>query len=175
MSKPTFVVSCPIDCYSGYSARSRDIVKALIELDKYDVKILPQRWGNTPMGFISDNPEWSFLQNHILPNPQLSSQPDIWAQITVPNEFQPIGKYNIGITAGIESTIAPAEWVEGCQRMDLILGSSNHTIHVLRNTRFEKRDQNTQQPIGLVEWTKDGEVLFEGANTEVYCPIQWID
>ncbi len=42
MSKPIFVISCPIDTYSGYGARSRDIVKAIIELEKYDVKILPQ-------------------------------------------------------------------------------------------------------------------------------------
>jgi hypothetical protein len=48
-------------------------------------------------------------------------------QITVPNEFQQVGKYNIGCTAGIETTIAPAEWVEGCNRMNLILGSSEHT------------------------------------------------
>jgi len=50
--KPLFIISCPIDCYSGYSSRSRDLVKAIIELDKYDVKILPQRWGGTPWGFI---------------------------------------------------------------------------------------------------------------------------
>ncbi len=37
MSKPTFVISCPIDTYSGYGARSRDIVKAIIELDKYEI------------------------------------------------------------------------------------------------------------------------------------------
>ena len=168
MSKPVFVISCAIDTYSGYGARSRDVVKALIEQDKYDVKILPQRWGSTPMGFIKDNPEWEFLTPYVLTSPQLSQKPDIWCQITVPNEFQPIGKYNIGITAGIETTIAPAEWVEGCQRMDLILGSSNHTIDVLRNSKFEKRDQKTQQVVGHIEWTKDGEVLFEGANTNVY-------
>jgi hypothetical protein len=114
MSKPTFVISCPIDTYSGYGARSRDIVKAIIELDKYDVKVLPQRWGSTPMGFIKNNPEWEFLTKHLLNSPQLPAQPEIWMQITVPNEFQPIGKYNIGCTAGIETTIAPAEWVEGC-------------------------------------------------------------
>ena len=66
--KNTFVISCPIDCYSGYSARSRDLVKAIIALDKYDVKILPQRWGSTPWGFIEDNPEWSFLTKHIIHN-----------------------------------------------------------------------------------------------------------
>jgi hypothetical protein len=168
MSKPVFVISCPIDTYSGYGARSRDIVKAIIELDKYDVKILPQRWGNTPKGFIKDNPEWSFLTNHLLNSPQLPAQPEIWMQITVPNEFQPIGKYNIGCTAGIETTIAPAEWIDGCSRMNLILGSSEHTIKVLRESKFEKRDQHTNQSIGIIEWKGDGEVIFEGADIEKY-------
>ncbi len=37
--KNTFVISCPIDTYSGYGARSRDFVKSIVKLDKYDVKI----------------------------------------------------------------------------------------------------------------------------------------
>ena len=168
MSKPTFVISCPIDTYSGYGARSRDIVKAIIELDKYDVKILPQRWGGTPMGFIKNNPEWGFLANHVLQTPQLPAQPEIWMQITVPNEFQPVGKYNIGCTAGIETTVAPAEWVEGCGRMNLILGSSEHTIKVLKESKFEKRDQQTNQTVGIIEWKGDSEVIFEGADVEKY-------
>jgi glycosyltransferase involved in cell wall biosynthesis len=172
MSKPTFVISCPINTYSGYGARSRDIVKAIIELDKYDVKILPQRWGSTPQGFIKDNPEWEFLTKHLLNSPQLPSQPEIWMQITVPNEFQPIGKYNIGCTAGIETTIAPADWIEGCSRMNLILGSSEHTIKVLKESKFEKRDQQTNQTVGYVEWKGDSEIIFEGANTEVYKPTK---
>ena len=170
MSKPVFVISCPIETYSGYGARSRDIVKAIIELDKYDVKVLPQRWGATPKGFIKDNPEWSFLTPHILPSPQLTAQPEIWMQITVPNEFQKVGKYNIGCTAGIETTIASAEWVEGCSRMDLILGSSKHTIDVLKNSKFEKRDKNTNQSMGLIEWKGDSEVIFEGVDVETYKP-----
>ena len=171
MNKPTFVVSCPIDTYSGYGSRSRDFVKALIELDKYDVKILQQRWGATPWGFIKANPEWEFLTKHFLPNNQLTQQPDIWCQITVPNEYQQVGKYNIGVTAGIESTIAPAEWVAGCERMDLVLGSTEHTINVLRNSKFEQKDKNTGQSMGVVQWTKDGEVLFEGANLDTYKPL----
>jgi hypothetical protein len=66
MSKPTFVISCPIDTYTQDMEHVlRDIVKAIIELDKYDVKIMPQRWGSTPQGFIKDNPEWEFLIKHI--------------------------------------------------------------------------------------------------------------
>ena len=65
MNKKTVIISCPIDTMSGYGARSRDVAKAFIELDKYDVKIIPQRWGNTPWGFIEDNLEWEFLNSHI--------------------------------------------------------------------------------------------------------------
>ena len=172
MSKPVFVISCPIDTYSGYGARSRDIVKAIIELGRYDVKILPQRWGNTPFGFIKADPEWEFLTPHIMIDPQLPSAPEIWMQITVPNEFQPVGKYNIGCTAGIETTIAPAEWVEGCGRMNLILGSSEHTIKVLKESKFEKRDQQTQQVVAHIEWNGESEVIFEGANTDIYKPVK---
>ena len=173
MDKPVFVISCPIDTYSGYGARSRDIVKAIIEMDKYDVKILSQRWGNTPFGFIKEHSEWEFLTQHILTSPQLPAQPEIWMQITVPNEFQPIGKFNIGCTAGIETTVAPAEWVEGCGRMNLILGSSEHTIKVLKESKFEKRDQKTNQVVGAVEWKgENGEVIFEGADVNTYKPIK---
>ena len=78
--KPTFIISCPIDTYSGYGARGRDVAKAVIELDKYDVKILPQRWGSTPWGFIGDHPEWEFLNKYLWypePNKQYP-KPDVW-------------------------------------------------------------------------------------------------
>jgi hypothetical protein len=48
-------------------------------------------------------------------------------QITIPSEFQPVGKYNIGVTAGIETTLSPGDWIEGCNRMNLVLTSSEHS------------------------------------------------
>ena len=132
--KPFFVISCPIDTFSGYGARSRDLVKAIIETEKYDVKILPQRWGETPWNFITKHPEWHFLQQHIIQNNQLPKQPDIWMQITVPNEFQPVGKYNIGVTAGIETDIVSGPWVEGCNRMNLVITSSEFAKQTFRNS-----------------------------------------
>ena len=165
--KNTFVISSPFDTYSGYGARSRDVIKAIIESGKYEVKLLSQRWGNTPLGFCKDNPEWKFLLDLVTPQP-LTEQPDIWCQITVPNEFQPVGKYNIGITAGIETTIVPGEWVEGCNRMNLVLTSSTHSKTSFENSVFEKR--NNQQVLEKVELKTPIEVLFEGANLEVYKP-----
>tara|TARA_R100001163_G_C5068486_1_gene208904 strand:- start:11742 stop:13061 length:1320 start_codon:yes stop_codon:yes gene_type:complete len=174
MSKQTVVISCPIDTYSGYGARGRDVAKAFIELDKYDVKIIPQRWGNTPWNFIEDHSEWSFLTNHLFyPQPnQQYSKPDIWVQITIPNEFMKQGHYNIGITAGIETTVAPADWVEGCNRMDLVLGSSKHTVDVLKSSKFQKHDKNTNQVVGTVELNTKTDILFEGLNLDIYKPTK---
>jgi len=167
--KPLVFVSCPIDTHSGYGARSRDIVKALIKSEKYDVKILPQRWGNTPFGFLkSDNPDHKLMIDCLWPNPQLPKQPDVWIQITIPNEFQPVGKFNIGITAGIETTICAASWIDGLNRMDLNFVSSKHAKDVFLNSVFEERDNNTQQVTRTIKVEKPIEVLFEGVDTNIF-------
>jgi len=169
MNKPLFVISCAIDTYSGYGARSRDIVKSIIELkkDEWDIKIMPQRWGDCSWGFIQDNPEWEFLTQYFLNTPQLNQQPDIWAQITVPNEFQPIGKYNIGITAGIETTICAPEWIEGVNRMNITWVSSNHSKKVFEDTKYNKQDPQGRN-VGVVQLEKPIEVVFEGADLNKY-------
>ena len=165
--KPSFVISCPIDTYSGYGARSRDLVKAIIETNKYDVKILPQRWGNTSWGFIEDHLEWNFLKEFILTTPQLPTQPEIWAQITIPNEFQPVGKYNIGITAGMETSVVKGEWIEGCNRMNLVITSSEFAKKTFELMDYEIKNQQGQTQ-GRLKLTTPIEVLFEGANTNIY-------
>jgi hypothetical protein len=168
--KPLFFISCPIDTYSGYGARSRDIVKALLKSDKYDIKIIPQRWGNTPFGFLqADDPEHKQILECIWGQPQLPRQPEVWMQITVPNEFQSIGKFNIGVTAGIETTVCDATWIEGVNRMDLTLVSSEHAKKVFKNSAFEQRDRNqNNQVVGTIKLEKPVEVLFEGADTNIY-------
>ena len=165
MNKTTVLVSCPIDTYSGYGGRSRDFVKALLKLEKYDVKILSQRWGNTRFGYLADHQEFE-LSSKIIPN--ISFQPDVWIQITVPNEFQPVGKYNIGVTAGIETTICDPSWIEGLNRMNLTLVSSKHAKDTFERSKFEIQDKG--QTTGAIELKKPVEVLFEGLDLEKYFP-----
>jgi glycosyltransferase involved in cell wall biosynthesis len=170
MSKPTLVVSCPIDTYSGYGARARDFVQSIIDTDKYDVKILTQRWGGTRFGYLKDHNNESLASRII---PQLTQQPDIWMQITVPNEFQKVGKYNIGITAGIETTLCDPSWIQGCNNMDLVLVSSQHAKKVFEESKFNMQDNQTGQITGTVELNTKVEVLFEGADTSKYVPLSW--
>jgi glycosyltransferase involved in cell wall biosynthesis len=170
MSKSTLVVSCPIDTYSGYGARARDFVQSIIDTDKYDVKILSQRWGGTRFGYLKDHNNTS-LSSRIIPN--LTQQPDIWIQITVPNEFQKVGKYNIGVTAGIETTLCDPSWIQGCNNMDLVIVSAQHAKDTFERSKFNMQDSNTGQITGVVELTTKVEVLFEGIDIEKYAPLAW--
>ena len=163
MSKTTIVISCPIDTYSGYGARARDFVKAL-DKNKYEVEILSQRWGNTRFGYLQDHQEFE-LESMIIP--KLTAQPDVWIQVTVPNEFQKVGKFNIGLTAGMETDISPPEWVQGCNNMDLILVSSEHGKASLVNSKYDAQDKNTGAT-QRIEVTTPVEVLFEGVDLEKY-------
>jgi glycosyltransferase involved in cell wall biosynthesis len=172
MSKPVCIVSCPIDTYSGYGARSRDFVKSLIKAkgEEWDIKILSQRWGQTPFGALDTGiDEDTDLKNRIAGalTMNIPKQPEVWIQITVPNEFQPVGKFNIGVTAGIETTICDPSWLEGCNRMDLNLVSSEHSLKVFKASKFEKRDQ-AGQFLGNIELNKPMEILFEGADLTKY-------
>jgi len=166
MSKPLAVVSCPIDTYSGYGARSRDFVKALIKSKpEWDVKVLGQRWGNTRFGYLKDHNE---VELNSLIIPKLTIKPKIWFQISVPNEFQPVGEYNIGVTAGIETTVCAATWVQGVNRMDLVITSAQHGKRVFENSVYEMQDDKTKQPKGKLQLSKPVEVLFEGVDLSKY-------
>ncbi len=80
--------------------------------------------------------------------PNLPSKPDIWMQISIPNEFQPVGKYNIGVTAGIESSLCRAEWVEGLNRMNTNWVSSNFSKQTFENSKYERRNKQTNAAHG---------------------------
>jgi len=165
MDKISVIVSCPIDTYSGYGARSRDFIKALLKSDKYDVKVLSQRWGNTRFGYLKEHSEHE-LASLIVPN--ITARPNVWIQITVPNEFQPIGDYNIGVTAGIETTICDPSWIEGLNRMNLNLVSSQHAKETFERSHFNVEENGKVK--GEIKLQKPVEVLFEGADLTKYFP-----
>ena len=119
-------------------------------------------------GFLkADNPEHKQIIDCILKQPTLPKQPDVWMQITIPTEFAPVGKFNIGVTAGIETTICDPSWIEGLNRMNLNLVSSEHAKKVFQDSKFEKRNQQTQQVEGIIELKAPVEVLFEGADLNI--------
>jgi len=167
MSKPILVFQAPIATRSGYGDHSRDILKSLFELDRYDVKVVPTRWGNTPQDQIDPQTEFGkkVLENIVL---SLDKKPDVFIQVSVANEFKNVGNYNIGITAGVETTIAPQEFILAGNQMDLIITPSEFTKETLVKTTYTKVDKQTNQQVGQIQLQKPVEVLFEGVDTTIF-------
>ena len=159
--KPTLVFQAPVATRSGYGDHARDLLHSLYKLDKFDIKVISTRWGNTPMDALNyDKPFHKWIVDSIIP--KIEQKPDIYIQVTVPNEFQPLGFYNIGITAAIETTHSPLDWIHGCNRMDLIIVPSEHSKKSLVDSVYNEADNNTKQLIAQHRIQKPVEILFEG-------------
>ena len=141
MAKPVMLIRGPVGTRSGYGDMARDICRHLINIDKWDIKIWACPWGATPMNALThDHPKDKPIVDRIIANSGMSRQPEIFVTITVPNEFQPLGKYNIGITAGIETTACDPKWIESMNQMDVTFTISEHSKKVLSGTAYEKKD-----------------------------------
>ena len=159
--KPTLVFQAPVATRSGYGDHARDLLHSLYKLDKFEIKVISTRWGQTPMDALNyDNPFHKWVVDSIIP--KIDQKPDIYIQVTVPNEFQPLGFYNIGITAAIETTHCALDWIHGCNRMDLILVPSEHSKKSLVDTIYNEADKNSGQLIAQHKIQKPVEIIFEG-------------
>lgn len=167
MKSKTLTIISPYTTRSGYGEHSRKIIKTILNTpeitDEYDIKLISTKWGNTPIDVLDKEDE--HLYSYRIPN--LNFQPDVSIQISIPSEFQRIGKFSIGITAGTEVNIAPLNFVQGCQNVDLILTPSQFTKDVLIGTKYDKKNQQGQIEHTL-EVNKPVEVLFEGLDVEKF-------
>ena len=176
--KPTLVFQAPVATRSGYGDHARDLLDSLYKLDKFEIKVISTRWGQTPMDALNyDKPFHKWVVDNIIP--RIEQKPDIYIQVTVPNEFQPLGHYNIGITAAIETTHSPLDWVHGCNRMDLIIVPSEHSKKSLVDSVYNEADKQSGQLIAQHRIQKPVEILFEGFNenfgTDVVAHITELD
>jgi len=168
MSKPLCVIQAPVFNRSGYGDLSTDIAKSILRYDKYELLINPMKWGGCPPKTIEDatstDEDKALLSKFMRQN--LNRQPDLFIQISIPNEFQPVGKYNIGITAGIEVDKPSGEFVEGMNRMNLGIVTSTFVKKVFEDVNYSKQHPDgRQEPLRCV---KPIETCFWGANTNIY-------
>ena len=173
--KKLMLICAPVTSRSGYGDHCRDLVWSFMDSDKYDIKILDVRWGECPRNALKkDNTNDKRILDCILPQPQLDRQPDIYVDIRIPNEFETYGKFNIGITAGIETNAVSQTWLEGCNKMDLVIVPSNHSKAGFVSSVYDKVQQlpnDQQQKVGELKLEKPMEVVFEGSDEEIYKPL----
>lgn len=167
------LVQAPVQTRSGYGDHARDLLRSLIRMDKFDIMIWGSRWGDTPFIDLDNDRDRPILER-MLKEPNIPKQPEIHLQVAIPNEFQKIGKYNIGVTAGIETTHCSAPWLEGMNRMDLVVVPSKHAKDVFMGTKHGRVDPKTKQKVDELSCTVPVEVLFEGVDTNVFHHIESI-
>ena len=125
------VISSPVATQSGYGHHAREIIKQFIDKKgkEWEINLLSMPWGNTPFTY----PIPSDWKQRFVGLP-LQTKPDIWVQITVPNEFQAVGQYNIGVTAGTEGNVCNPEWIDRINQMQLIIVPSEFTKKTFEDT-----------------------------------------
>jgi len=145
------LLRAPIYSTSGYGEDARVILRALLsERDKFDLYIMPIKWGNTSWMF-EDTSERKLIDSLVSKTEQTAAANggklfiDISIQNTIPNEFQKVASVNIGVTAGCETTRIPPSWVEKCNLMDKIIVHSEFTKNVLLESTFQAQNKQTGQ------------------------------
>jgi hypothetical protein len=114
--KKFMVICAPITSRSGYGDHARDLFHSFYDTGKFDIKIWDVPWGDCPRNALEyPNVKNDLIKSCILNSTQIDRQPDVYVDIRIPNEFQQIGKFNIGITAGIETNAVSQKWLEGCK------------------------------------------------------------
>jgi hypothetical protein len=164
MSKPVFVFESPLGTRSGYGNWASDVAKSLIRYGKYDLRLIPTRWGACSRTHFTEDMDPAF-RSLIMTQP-LTQQPEVYCKMSIPSEFRPLAKYNIGITAGIETTVPPPTWIEHMNHIDMTFVLSKHVFDVFSKASFTKTHPDGKQE--LLKVVKPMEVLNWSADTSIY-------
>ena len=164
------VIAGPVATQSGYGHHTREIVENIIEQkgSEWDVKLVSLPWGGTPMTFPVPQ-DW---QRRVMLLP-LQEQPDVWIQVSVPNELQAVGKYNIGVTAGTEGDLCPEAWLDNLAAMQMVIVPSEFTKKVFEDSaRHYKKTLTT--PIHVIPEYFDDSVYNNKAVKEPFAILDSI-
>ena len=164
----------PFNTRSGYGDHARSIYYSIMDRDDLDVKCIDVKWGTTPRNHLNPEvPRHKKLLDSFISAGNVKVQPDVYIDIRIPNEFQNPGKFNIGVTAGVETDVVSAEFLMGCNKMNLIIVPSNFTAETFKRCHYDKNQEvdGEQQKVGQVELERPIEVLFEGVDTDIYRPL----
>lgn len=131
------ILRAPVLTQSGYGVHSRQILKWLLsKQDEYQVWIEALPWGSTP--WYVDRKALGGLVEEIMKRTVKTPEnfvPDISVQVQLPNEWNPnLAKFNVGVTAAVETDRCNPEWIQAINTMDLIIVPSEHVKKTLFNT-----------------------------------------
>ena len=149
--KKKILVKAPALSRSGYGEQARFALRALrTREDVFDIYAINIPWGKT--GMMMENSEERRWLDSLMLKTQVYTQNggtfDMSLQVTIPNEFEPIAPYNVGYTAGIETTKVAPQWIEKCNTtVQRLVTISAHSRDVFQNTKYAVTAQETGEEV----------------------------
>ena len=158
------VVICgPFTSRSGYGDHARSIFKSLLLVEDIKITVIDVRWGDTPQDALSSANDFEKeILTRIEDPSQINFQPDVYIDVRIPNEFVNPGKFNIGITAGIETNIVSPAFLQGANNMDLLIVPSQHAKQGFIDTTYKVENEGQPVPGQELKCTVPIEVVHEG-------------
>tara|TARA_R110000824_G_scaffold84170_3_gene210116 strand:- start:7214 stop:9295 length:2082 start_codon:yes stop_codon:yes gene_type:complete len=142
----------PILSRSGYGEQARFALRSLRAFEGHlDIFVDITSWGATNWT-IEDTEEKNWIDQLALKTAQHSQQGgqfDASLQVTIPNEWEKLAKYNVGYTAGIETTMIAPQWIEKANMMDKVILTSEHSKYAFEHTTYVAKNQKTGEEYPL--------------------------
>jgi glycosyltransferase involved in cell wall biosynthesis len=132
------VLRGPVLTQSGYGVHCRQVAKWLLSKPETEVKFQALPWGDTP--WILDQKYDNGLIEKIMQNTVDLEIPadqrfDASFQLQLPNEWDTkIAHRNVGLTAGVETDVCNPEWVQACNKMDMVIVPSKHSLDCIKKS-----------------------------------------
>lgn len=170
MRKIKTLLKAPVLTQSGYGVHSRQIFDALFNDEVFDLHVEPINWGHTP--FLTEDSEikkniLNCTEKRVMEKHQGNNQFDLFVHVTVPNEFERQGTFNVGVSAMVETDRVSHQWIQKCNEMDLIVVPSQHSKGIVEKTTIDWHNQKTGEK-GQFKMMKPIVVCNEGVNTEIF-------
>tara|TARA_A100001515_G_scaffold29399_2_gene22844 strand:+ start:3152 stop:4429 length:1278 start_codon:yes stop_codon:yes gene_type:complete len=149
---------------SGYGEHTRFVLRSIRSLEeegKIDLYFIPTSWGQTSWVY-EDSEEREWLDRVITKTARYQKEQkepyDISIQVTIPNEWKRMAHYNVGVTAGIETTKVAPVWLEKANAMDKVVTISEFSKAGFINTAYEGVHKQTGQKV-ILKCETDVEVV----------------
>ena len=140
--KKKILIRGPVLTQSGYGEHCRFLLRSLRKYeDMFDLYLIAVNWGRTNWQFEQTEERAWFDKLIKKTHEQIHNNKgpvDISIQVTIPNEWERLAPVNIGVTAGVETNQVPHEFLQGANRMDLILATSEFTKKGFLDTTLGK-------------------------------------
>ena len=148
--KRKILVKGPALSQTGYGEQTRFALRSLKgQENKYDIYIINTDWGRSNWIW-EDNDERRWIDEMIKKTTLLPKEKrvyDMSLQVTIPNEWERITPYDIGYTAGVETTKISKNWIKKANEMNKVIFVSSFSEHVFTNTSYDEDGETLKSNI----------------------------